>query len=242
MKRRFILITSFMLSLFLILFLNVKQLKINLYAKSEETPSLSLDFENTDNLPLNFRKTTDLSNLQDKNLDFVGLDNLNISGSAEFTSLSLLKLKENLNVPPPIVIVDLRQEFHGFINSNAVSYSTPSSVGELTLNDINEKEKQLLSMVTFGKPISLGDENHSLIPTLVETEETLIRPNNLMYCRIPVKENERPTDEVVDKFINFVNNLKEDTWIHFHCKMGDERTTTFMAMYDMIKNSNNTDL
>jgi protein-tyrosine phosphatase len=226
----------------MLLFLILNKPATTSSAKSEEASNLSLDFENKDTLPLNFRKTSDLSKLKNKNLDLIGLDTLNISGSAEFTSLSLLKLKEYLNTPPPIVIIDLRQESHGFINGNAISYFNPSSNAGLTLDEINKKENQLIFSITFGKSILLSDEKHSLVPTLVETEEKLIRPNNLKYFRIPVKEGERPTDEMVDRFVNYVTTLKKNTWLHFHCKMGDERTTTFMTMYDMIKNSNNTEL
>ncbi|MDS0528161.1 phytase [Clostridium sp. SHJSY1] len=242
MKNKLKIIICFILPLFLILFVDFNAPTNTSSVESEVSQQFSLDFSNTDNLPLNFRKTSDLSNLKDKNLDLTGLDSLNISGSGEFTSLSLLKLKENLNTPPPIVIVDLRQETHGFINGNSVSDSNQYCNVGLTFNDISEREKQVLSNIPFGKSISLGNENHSLIPTLVETEENLIRPNNLRYVRIPVKENGRPTDETVDRFVEYINTLKKDTWLHFHCKLGDERTTIFMSMYDMIKNSNNTEL
>ncbi|MBD7911667.1 hypothetical protein [Clostridium cibarium] len=242
MKHKFKLFFAFILSFFLILFLNLDKPKSASYTKSESTPNLSLDFENKDTLPLNFRKTSDLSKLKDKNLELVGLDTLNISGSAQFTSLSLLRLKENLNTPPPVIIIDLRQESHGFINGNAVSYYDTICNEGLCLNDINQKENQLLSNVTFGESISLSDGKHSLTPTLVENEEKLIRPNNLKYFRIPVKEGERPTDEMVDRFVKYTSTLKKDTWLHFHCKLGDERTTMFMIMYDIMKNSNNTEL
>lgn len=59
------------------------------------------------------------------------------------------------------------------------------------------------------------------------------------YLRIPVVDNERPTDEMVDNFILFITSLKGENWLHFHCDMCIGRTTTFMSMYDMMKNSNN---
>ena len=35
---------------------------------------------------------------------------------------------------------------------------------------------------------------------------------------------------MVDYFIDFVENQPENTWLHFHCKAGAGRTTTFMIM------------
>lgn len=242
MKNKFKLILCVVLPLFILFILDLNKPTNTSSFESEAPQKLTLDFANDDNLPINFRKTSDLGNLKGKDLDLVGLDTLNISGSGEFTSLSLLKLKEAINIPPPIVIIDLRQESHGFINGNAVSDSNPSCNAGLNFNDVNEKEKQLFSKIPFGKSISLDEEKHSLTPTLIETEDSLIRPNNLRYVRIPVKENSRPTDETVDRFVQYINTIKKDTWLHFHCKMGDERTTTFMAMYDMMRNSNNTEL
>ncbi|MEQ8224825.1 MAG: hypothetical protein ABRQ37_21075, partial [Candidatus Eremiobacterota bacterium] len=40
----------------------------------------------------------------------------------------------------------------------------------------------------------------------------------------------------VDNFITFYKNLSPDTWLYFHCKAGRGRTTTFMTMYDMMRN------
>ena len=41
---------------------------------------------------------------------------------------------------------------------------------------------------------------------------------------------------MVDRFVAFVKGLKTDTWLHFHCHGGDGRTTTFLTLYDMIRN------
>lgn len=43
-------------------------------------------------------------------------------------------------------------------------------------------------------------------------------------------------------FITFVNNQPENSWLHFHCKAGIGRTTTFMIMYDIMKNCNDVSL
>ncbi|WP_455796728.1 fused DSP-PTPase phosphatase/NAD kinase-like protein [Clostridium butyricum] len=57
--------------------------------------------------------------------------------------------------------------------------------------------------------------------------------------RIFATDEELPSVESIDSFITIIKNLKEDSWLHFHCKEGIGRTTTFMIFYDMMKNYNN---
>ncbi|MBU3197100.1 hypothetical protein KPL26_10470 [Clostridium algidicarnis] len=42
---------------------------------------------------------------------------------------------------------------------------------------------------------------------------------------------------MVDCFVSLVKSQPKNTWLHFHCKQGIGSTTTFMIMYDMIKNA-----
>ena len=202
---------------------------------------LSLDFSNSDALPKNFRKTTDLSKVSD-NTDKTGLDTLNISGSSQPTALSFNALKNNIGNTKNITIVDLRQESHGFINGNAISWVgdiNNKANGGLTLEEVIKKENNQLKSIPFGKPISLDKGKYTLIPTEICNEQTLTTKEGLKYFRITVTDTERPTDLMVDRFITFINEKPKDAWLHFHCKEGDGRTTTFMVMYDMMENSKN---
>lgn len=47
----------------------------------------------------------------------------------------------------------------------------------------------------------------------------------------------RPNDAVVDGFIAFVKALPIGVWLHFHCRGGVGRASTFMLMYDMMRNA-----
>ena len=58
------------------------------------------------------------------------------------------------------------------------------------------------------------------------------------YKRIPALDYCFPSDDVIEEFVRYVNNLPTDVWLHFHCKQGKGRTTQFMAFYDMMKNPN----
>ena len=76
-------LTLFLLPL-IILFSNFNC--IYTYAKTDKEESyISLDFKNKDETPINFRTSIDLSKIENDNLDFSGLEDLNISGSSQFT-------------------------------------------------------------------------------------------------------------------------------------------------------------
>jgi protein-tyrosine phosphatase len=41
----------------------------------------------------------------------------------------------------------------------------------------------------------------------------------------------------MDRFVLAVRALPENAWAHFHCEAGLGRTTTFMVLYDMLRNA-----
>ena len=57
------------------------------------------------------------------------------------------------------------------------------------------------------------------------------------YCRFPTTDHVRPRDTEVDAFVAFASTLPTDTWLHFHCRGGDGRTTTFLVMHDTMHNA-----
>ena len=55
------------------------------------------------------------------------------------------------------------------------------------------------------------------------------------YLRLPVTDHCPPTDTAVDSFCEwFKKDFGAGDWAHFHCHGGDGRTTTFMAIFDML--------
>jgi protein-tyrosine phosphatase len=51
-----------------------------------------------------------------------------------------------------------------------------------------------------------------------------------------------PLDSAVDRFVVAVRGLPQNAWAHFHCEAGLGRTTTFMVLYDMLRNANRVSL
>ena len=215
------------------------------YAKSDKEESyISLDYKNTDETPVNFRTTLDLSKIENNDFSLLGLKNLNISGSSQFTELSLSKIKESINSDLPIYIIDLRKESHGFINGDAISLFSPGNKinASLPLSAVLKREELFIKSIPLNRSINLDIDKYTIIPKTKYDEETLVKNNDINYFRIPVNDNSRPTDDMVDRFISFTKDLPNDKWIHFHCKEGIGRTTTFMILYDIMNNYKNVSL
>ncbi len=57
------------------------------------------------------------------------------------------------------------------------------------------------------------------------------------YQRFYIEDFHGPDQASVVKFVNFAKTIPDNTWLYFHCRAGRGRTTTFMSMYDMMKNA-----
>lgn len=197
---------------------------------------LVFDNNNTNRLPNNFRKSTDPVD-NSTNLNLSGLKELNISGSQQFSKFNLELLKKQLPSDKNLVFIDLRQESHGFINGLPISWEGDGDKANMGLNynQVIARNNAQLSSIKIGEPLTI--KNTTIVPKEVYSEETLIKENNNQYIRIPVTDTKLPTPEMVDLFVSSVTNLPENSWLHFHCKAGIGRTTTFMTMFDMMKNA-----
>lgn len=198
----------------------------------------SLNYNNI--LPKNFRKTSDLTIIKDnKNLKLNGLDKLNISGSQQFSGNNLPILIKAIGTSLPITVMDLRQESHGFINEFAVSWADArnnANVG-LTKEQVLLDEANKLKSIKLNVPITFYNHpKQTIVPTKVQDEKELTQSKSLSYNRITVRDGGIPTDDMVDYFIESIKAQPQNSWLHFHCKQGIGRTSTFMIMYDMIKN------
>ncbi|AGF58096.1 hypothetical protein B0P06_003592 [Clostridium saccharoperbutylacetonicum] len=191
-------------------------------------------------IPKEFRKTSDLTSIKDnKNINLKGLDKLNISGSQQFSEFNLPTLIKSIGTSMPITDIDLRQESHGFINGLPVSWANSKNNANegLTREQVLEDEASKLKSIKIGAPITFDNKpKETVIVAKVEDEKDIVKSNSVSYKRIPIRDGGIPSDEMVDYFIDFVKNQGDNSWLHFHCKAGVGRTTTFMIMYDMTKN------
>lgn len=226
--------------------------------RSPDVPVLiwDIDLKLADALPRNFRTTDE--RLKGDNREAppaaTGLSDLRASGCGEFTPEALKLLLARTR--GPVTVFDLRQETHIFVNDLPVSWYASrdwANVGRSQSEIEADEAARVASLkrgskidVRPGQPVKHGDAN-SVPPQQVSVERASIERNvvesgGASYVRITVTDHTRPLDDEVDRFILAVRALPEKAWAHFHCEAGLGRTTTFMVLYDMLRNANRVSL
>ncbi|HEY6069742.1 MAG TPA: hypothetical protein VIU85_00105 [Chthoniobacterales bacterium] len=210
-----------------------------------------VDLKMANDLPRNFRTTND--HLEAKSGQKIpvntGLADLRASGGGEFTAdgfkLMLARTRG------PVTVFDLRQETHIFVNGLPVSWFATNdwiNVGR-THDEILADEAERVKKLTPGtqivvrpgaaikKPGVTAGAAQDVTVEHASTESEVVAANNAAYVRLTVTDHARPLDEEVDRFIVAVRALPANGWAHFHCEAGRGRTTTFMVLYDMLRNA-----
>jgi protein-tyrosine phosphatase len=200
-------------------------------------------------LPRNFRTTDDsIKAANGESFAHAGLAELRASGSGEFTADGLKLLLARLR--GPVTVFDLRQETHLFVNGLPISWFATNdwaNVGR-THDEIVSDEAARAQSLKPGSEITVtgsdikksGTASSTPARVIVRnamTEGELVDENKAAYVRLTVTDHARPLDEEVDRFILAVRSLPENGWAHFHCEAGRGRTTTFMVLYDMLRNA-----
>ncbi|UXR65071.1 protein tyrosine phosphatase [Bdellovibrio bacteriovorus] len=162
---------------------------------------------------------------------------LRMSGSATFSPKAMKDVakpvKKNKGA---LYVFDLRQESHGLINDIPVTWYAERDWANADLNheEAVRRERRLLG------DLRVGDKLGNTTIKSIETEESMVRTSGHQYVRLTVTDHVRPVDSEVDRFIEKVLALPADAWVHFHCRAGKGRTTTFMILFDMLKNAKDT--
>ena len=205
--------------------------------------------------PRNFRMASDDWRVEPENEPPTreGLDNLRASGRAQCTADGFAALYAMLadaqgcaSTAAPIYVVDLRQESHGFADGLPVSWHKKGNLAnegktpEEAALDEEERLAGLRGEMTTFVPKGKSDKSRfdavTFAPENVRTEKDVVEEAGFRYARFYVTDRTQPDTETIEAFLDFVESLPKDAWLHFHCHAGHGRTTTFMAMYDMIRN------
>lgn len=217
---------------------------------------LVLDMCNVPEDPKNFRTTSDPLPVI-KGIKWDGMTHLHMAGSGQFSELALKKILQRLNGfnglnVRRITIIDLRQEPHGFLNGNAISWYGPQNATNAgkTSEQIEDNQTHRLDKLASWDVVTvhqiLKKTSDAVIAKTksiefpvrrVASEVELAQHFHVNYQRIYVEDFHAPIASEVDRFIQIANKLSPHEWIYFHCRAGVGRTTTFMAMYDMMRNA-----
>jgi hypothetical protein len=186
-----------------------------------------------------------------------GLDPpLRASGSHQLDAAMFADIVDRIADAGPdlrrLLIVDLRQESHVFLDGRAVSWCADkdwSNVGQSTAWIRRDEQCQLEKLAAAPDQLVYAiqkdaDGNIRVLGTApvritrTETEETLVgglrSRLTVSYLRLPVTDHCAPESDAVSVFLEMLGNVDAATWVHFHCHGGDGRTTTFLTMYDML--------
>lgn len=210
-----------------------------------------LDGNASADLPRNFRLMTDdwQIEVRGKEPSRQGLQELHVSASGQPSQAALKTLYDKLHELEPdakIFIVDLRQESHGYVNSVPVSWyveHNAANAGKTTAEveaDEVERLNNLRGIETTFKPLGNADTKAfkpvTLVPRFISTEQEISEQVGFDYVRFAAADMQFPAPEVVDDFVMFVANLPQNSWLHFHCQAGHGRTTSFLVMYEILRN------
>ena len=202
-------------------------------------------------MPRNFRLCTDAFPETEEELPSrEGLDTLMVSASAQPSGGELVPLfnkLQEMSAGAAVYIVDLRGESHGFVNNRAVSWfieHNRANIGKSQAQILAE-EKATLSVLpeTTITALPYGKTDTKLFAAYtgrvisVSTEQEAAEKAGFSYRRFTVMDDEWPQADRVDAFLDFVRSLKgQRAWLHFHCHAGHGRTTTFLMIYDILRN------
>ena len=176
-----------------------------------------------------------------------GLEKLRMSGSSFFSKNEFQEmLKKIPAAPKDIIVLDLRDESHGYLNDNAVSwYSRYKTFNKgLDAAAVDKREKALLK-AELGKDAEIavlaGDKSIKTTTSLhvdsVMTEKEFVTSMGAKYYRIPIMDYSAPSNANIDQFVQFYRKLPKNAWIHTHCEAGVGRTTIMLSMLDMLQNA-----
>lgn len=222
---------------------------MTLLAQAKE-PLLVLDMRNMPTLPRKFR-TSD--HAPKNNIDWRGFADLHAAAGGQFSKLSLSKVLAKLNTKE-LTIIDLRQESHGFLNGNAISWYGPNNGSNATLTpeEVELKQAALLATLRQYEDVTVYNilkksPNGNIEKTQatdyavhqVSTEAEVVDSFHLKYYRIYNQDLHAPDDAQVDRFVDIVRTLPPNQWLFIHCRGGWGRSSAFMVMYDMMHNAKN---
>lgn len=196
-----------------------------------------------DGMPRNFR-----------DLSVIGI---NAIASAQFSEDELQEVRKKYP-NQKIVIVDLRQESHGFVNGKSVLWRSyfEKINQDKNISEILSDEKSRLNLLQKDHEIVINEVTErdrangwykGISPKIVIVnkainEKDLARENGFEYQRFSVRDFDKPDQKEFSRMVNFIKNLPQDKKLYVHCAGGKGRTAMFLITLDIVKNGKKTEL
>lgn len=195
--------------------------------------------------PVHFRTAAQLA-AGARGTNAAGLASLRLSGSATFGPAAWEVMRAQMG--PQVLVVNLRQESHALLNDAPIAWYASDDWGEVgstreeALAVERSRQDALRAagevMVIPQADLKAGSSAGITVPIRsVRTEQELVEGTGARWERLTVTDHLRPSDADVERFLALWWSLEPGTWVHVHCAGGDGRTTTFMAMVDMLQNA-----
>ncbi len=208
--------------------------------------------------PSRIRSTSNLAALDGINQE--GLDRISMTGIEQFSAAQLDAVIESVR-PKTVVVIDTRQESHGFVDGKPVSWMALDNKNwgnvDKPMEDIEPKEAKKLAKwagKNDGQDVSIPNGstakakraaeplNVSVRSEEVETEKQLVTRKGGMYVRVPVPDHAAPDQGALAHFAASTRQIVMEKGldnVHFvvHCRGGMGRTTMFMSALDMLTNA-----
>jgi Inositol hexakisphosphate len=162
----------------------------------------------------------------------VRFDELKVSKGGQFSERGFIELVDSLPLESDqLIIFDLRDDCHGFINGMPVYWKDKCHCCEY---------KHLKEAMEIGHTwIEEKDQISGLELAISQaiTEQELVESLGHHYVRIPMADGDLPDDLFMDQFVQFIDKVSPNHWIHFHGRTGGEKASTFLVLLDIIKNA-----
>lgn len=159
--------------------------------------------------------------LSHEQIDLTGLKELQASGgnTPRFPDV----YRRLRHVKKDKIVIDAIADFHGYIKSIPISflgYSRPKAPA---------LRHALRRFILTG--------SLRVLPKYVIPESIEAKKYGFEYKSFLITSKFVTDAKIVDSFIDFIDVLPNDVWIHFHCAHGKGRTSMMLVMFDILKNA-----
>jgi|SRR5579862_6500429 len=149
-----------------------------------------------------------------------------------------------------IISLNLRRESHFYVGEQAVTLAVPKNWGnkDKNLAEILASESSWIQFlsdqgrvhVLSPKQFKNGHYQHgtTLTSPTIKHGRDIVEQAGLTYHRLSVPDHCAPSHDDVDAFVVLCAGLSKNDWLHINCKEGKGRSSTFGALYLILKYAN----